>query len=715
MSADDDMREALDIFVTEARDLVQQLEDGFLELEGQPTAAETINTVFRAAHTLKGSSGLFGLRHLVQFTHVVETLLGSVREGDLEVSPGLVSALLPCADHVGAMIEGLAAGRLEPDDTQAADGARLLAALEPYLPDGQARLAAEPATTAGDGAAAEQAWQLSLRFGPDSLRNGMDPLPFLRYLSTIGTVTHAEAIADALPDASEMDPETCYLAFEAELVTAAPKGEIEAVFEFVREDSDIRIVPAAHQIDAYVRVIRAMPENDRVGDVLIGSGAVTETEMAEARRIQQEQTVRSGTQPRPIGEILVEHGIVPGPIVDAALKRQRKTTETRSQDTQTIRIDAGRLDKLIDLVGELVIAQSSHGLRAGAGNEAQSEVMRLVDEVRHSALALRMVPIGTTLRRFERVVRDVCVELGKEVSLVITGGDAEMDKALVERISDPLLHLVRNSLDHGIEPPAERQRRGKPRQGTLRLNAYHHAGSIVIEVGDDGRGLDRDKILGKAVERGVVAAGTSLSDAEIYDLIFEPGFSTADTVSNLSGRGVGMDVVRRNVTALRGSIEVATTRGAETTIRIRLPLTLAIIDGFLVGVGTSSFIVPLDRVTECVELPPGPLGRDCMNLRGEVLPFIRLRQLFGIPGEPARRQNLVIVEQSGQRTGLVVDALLGELQTVIKPLGVLFSQLTCISGSTILGSGEVALILDVAPLVADHSEREQIRHAEPVA
>jgi two-component system chemotaxis sensor kinase CheA len=437
--------------------------------------------------------------------------------------------------------------------------------------------------------------------------------------------------------------------------------------------------------------------------------------MAEALRIQQEQTVRSGTQPRPIGEILVEHGIVPGPIVDAALKRQRKTTETRSQDTQTIRIDAGRLDKLIDLVGELVIAQSSHGLRAGAGNEAQSEVMRLVDEVRHSALALRMVPIGTTLRRFERVVRDVCVELGKEVSLVITGGDAEMDKALVERISDPLLHLVRNSLDHGIEPPAERQRRGKPRQGTLRLNAYHHAGSIVIEVGDDGRGLDRDKILGKAVERGVVAAGTSLSDAEIYDLIFEPGFSTADTVSNLSGRGVGMDVVRRNVTALRGSIEVATTRGAETTIRIRLPLTLAIIDGFLVGVGTSSFIVPLDRVTECVELPPGPLGRDCMNLRGEVLPFIRLRQLFGIPGEPARRQNLVIVEQSGQRTGLVVDALLGELQTVIKPLGVLFSQLTCISGSTILGSGEVALILDVAPLVADHSEREQIRHAEPVA
>jgi two-component system chemotaxis sensor kinase CheA len=331
--------------------------------------------------------------------------------------------------------------------------------------------------------------------------------------------------------------------------------------------------------------------------------------------------------------------------------------------------------------------------------------------VRHSALSLRMVPIGTTLRRFERVVRDVCMELGKEVSLVITGGDAEMDKALVERISDPLLHLVRNSLDHGIEPAGERRKHGKAQQGTLRLNAYHDAGNIVIEVADDGRGLDRDRILAKAVERELVAAGTALTDSEVYNLIFEPGFSTAETVSNLSGRGVGMDVVKRNVTALRGSIEVETARGIGTTIRIRLPLTLAIIDGFLVGVGSSSFIVPLDRVTECVELPPGPLVRDCMNLRGEVLPFIRLRQIFGIPGHAARRQNVVIVEQSGQRTGLVVDSLLGELQTVIKPLGILFSRVKCISGSTILGNGEIALILDVGSLIADHSDREQVRQA----
>ncbi|MBB2946950.1 two-component system chemotaxis sensor kinase CheA [Actinoplanes lutulentus] len=717
MSLDDDMREALDMFVTEARDLVQGLEEGLLELEDQPAGGETVNAVFRAAHTLKGSSGLFGLRHLVEFTHVVETVLGSVREGQLDVTPGLVSALLPCTDHISAMIEGIAEGRLEPDASQLADGTRLLAGLSPYL-DGGAAPAASVATPGAEAAPAEAAWRLGLRFGPDCLRNGMDPLSFLRYLSTIGTVTGVVTDASGLPDAEEMDPESCYLSFDVDLVTAAPKAEIEAVFDFVREDSDIRITPSESQLDAYVRAIRAMPENDRIGDVLVTSGAVTEMEMAEALRVQQERAVREGTQPVPIGEILIEQGIVQRDIVDAALTRQRRTTETRSQDTRTIRIDAARLDKLIDLVGELVIAQSSTGVTPGVSaetsNEAQGEVMRLVDEVRHSALSLRMVPIGTTLRRFERVVRDVSMELGKEVSLTITGGDAEMDKALVERISDPLLHLVRNSLDHGIEPAAERRKHGKTQQGTLRLNAYHDAGNIVIEVADDGCGLDRDRILGKAIERELVAPGTALTDAEVYNLIFEPGFSTAEKVSNLSGRGVGMDVVKRNVTALRGSIEVETTRGIGTTIRIRLPLTLAIIDGFLVGVGPSSFIVPLDRVTECVELPPGPLGRDCMNLRGEVLPFIRLRQLFGIPGEPARRQNVVIVEQSGQRTGLVVDSLLGELQTVIKPLGVLFSRVRCISGSTILGNGEIALILDVGTLIAGHSDREHTRQAVAV-
>jgi len=322
-----------------------------------------------------------------------------------------------------------------------------------------------------------------------------------------------------------------------------------------------------------------------------------------------------------------------------------------------------------------------------------------------------MVQIGTTFRRFERVVRDVSADLGKDVALILTGSDAEVDKALVERIGDPLMHLVRNSLDHGIESPEERAAAGKPARGSLRLNAFHHSGSIVIEVIDDGKGLDRERILAKAVERGLVETGAGLPDQEVFALIFEAGLSTAEKVSNLSGRGVGMDVVRRNVADLRGTIEVESTLGVGTTMRIRLPLTLAIIDGFLVGVGDASFVIPLDRVTECVELPAGPHVRDCIDLRGAVLPFIRLRNLFGVAGEPARRQNLVVVEHAGQRTGLVVDQLMGEFQTVIKPLGALFRDVRGISGSTILGNGEAALILDVAMLVAHHVEAEQLRQA----
>ncbi len=707
---DEDFSDALDTFITEARELLQDFEEGLLGLEDEPSAQDTVNALFRTMHTLKGSAGLFGLHHLVAFTHVVETVLDSVREGELAVSAELVSALLPCGDHVSSMVEGVAAGRLEATPAETVDGDRLLAALQPFLAATSPVADGTADAVAASSGGAHRTWLLTLRFGPDSLRNGMDPLSFLRYLSTMGTLQRVATLTDALPDADLMDPETCYLGFEVEFVSAAAKADIEGVFDFVREDSQISIVPADGHAGDYVKAIEDLPDQDRLGDLLVRSGAATDLEIARALRIQQERNRTGDTLP-PLGEILIETQTVPKPVVDAALGKQRKTADSRSQETQTIRVYANRLDKLIDLVGELVIAQSSVGIHRPdeeGYDEAQGEVMRLVEEVRHSALSLRMVPIGTTLRRFERVVRDVCVDLDKDVDLVITGGEAEMDKALVERIGDPLLHLVRNALDHGVEPRAERERQGKPVRGRLRLNAFHDAGSIVIEVADDGRGLNRDRILGKAVERGMVQPGAVMTDHEVYDLIFEPGFSTVETVSNLSGRGVGMDVVRRNIAELRGTIEVETASGAGTTFRIRLPLTLAIIDGFLVGVGPSSFIVPLDRVTECVELPPNAAERDCMYLRGEVLPFIRLRTIFDIAGAPPRRQNVVVIEQSGQRAGLVVDTLLGQFQTVIKPLGVLFSEARCISGSTILGNGEVALILDVGPLVAENVSREQV-------
>jgi two-component system chemotaxis sensor kinase CheA len=491
----------------------------------------------------------------------------------------------------------------------------------------------------------------------------MDPLSFLRYLSTMGTVTVTSMLLDALPAADAADPESCYVAFEATFVTSAPRVDIEAVFDFVREDSDIVIAPAVSPATD-VPTVAEVPATPAVPDA------------------------------RPGGTVDQPHPSAP---------------DASGRETQTLRVDAARLDRLIDLVGELVIAHAAAGAEDdGDGAERRNDVLRLVEQVRHSALSLRMVPIGGTLRRFERVVRDVSVGLGKDVRLIITGGDAEMDKTLVERIGDPLLHLVRNALDHGLESPEERLRLGKPAQGTIRLNAFHDAGCVVIEVADDGRGLDRDRVLAKAIDRGLVKPGTTMSDQDVYDLIFEPGFSTAEEVSDLSGRGVGMDVVRRNVTELRGSVQLCTTPGAGTTMRIRLPLTLAIIDGFLVSVGSSSYVIPLDRVVECVELPVN-LRSDHMSLRGSVLPLICLRSMFAIAGEPARRRSVVVVEESGQRIGLVVDALLGQLQTVIKPLGEMLSPVTSVSGATILSDGGIALILDVTPLIADHLRHERLR------
>jgi two-component system chemotaxis sensor kinase CheA len=330
--------------------------------------------------------------------------------------------------------------------------------------------------------------------------------------------------------------------------------------------------------------------------------------------------------------------------------------------------------------------------------EATSKLATLVEEVRDSALQLRMVRIGATFNRFQRVVHDVSRDLGKDIRLEIDGEDTELDKTVVEKIGDPLMHLVRNSMDHGIESADVRAARGKPVQGTLKLNAYHDSGAIVISVEDDGGGLKRERILAKAIERGLVDASHHLSDTEVFGLIFEPGFSTAEKVTNLSGRGVGLDVVKRNITALRGTVGISSTEGVGTTVTVRLPLTLAIIDGFLVGVDKTVYAIPLDMIEECVAYSAEP-GHDYTNLRGEVLPFIRIRELFSVPGKPAKGENIVVLKHAGQKAGLVVDTLLGEFQTVIKPLGQMFAQSKCISGSTILGSGDVALILDVPQLV----------------
>jgi two-component system, chemotaxis family, sensor kinase CheA len=691
--------DALTTFVAESRELLQHMEDALLRIEQSPADADTINAIFRAAHTIKGSAGLFGLDEIVAFTHVTESVLDKVRDGTLQIDTELSGLLLGARDHIGTLVECVAAGT-QVDANVLAAGAGLSSRLESFLKGAERADGSEDVTEAGT-----DNWHISLRFSSDVLRNGLDPLSFLRYLGTLGRVVRIVTLTSAVPSLEDMDPEACYLGFEISFCSDADKTAIEAVFDFVREDSQVRILPPRGKLTEYLQLIRDMPGEDmRLGEILVQCGTLTTTELARALEMQQQA---DGSPVRPIGEVLVSQQMVSPAVVDAALEKQRKSKEAKGCDT-LIRVDAERLDSLINLIGELIIAGAGVNLIARCtGNasllEASSTMARLVEDVRASALNLRMVQIGSTFHRFQRVVHDVSKELGKDIELVVSGAETELDKTVIEKIGDPLLHLVRNAIDHGIESEEERIARGKPARGTLQLNAYHDSGSIVIEVSDDGGGLQRDKILAKAVARGMVDADNQLSDQEICNLIFEPGFSTADQISNLSGRGVGMDVVRRNIVALRGSIDLHSIEGEGTTMRIRLPLTLAIIDGFLVGVGKASFVIPLDLVVECIELSAedrrAAADRHYISLRGQVLPYLNLRESFGVEGAPGRRENLVVVQYGGARIGLVVDNLMGEIQTVIKPLGQMFSHVNGIGGSTILGTGEVALILDVPALL----------------
>jgi len=705
---------ALQTFIAESRELLADMENALLNLAHTSDLAEAVNAIFRAAHTIKGSAGLFGLDHLVAFTHVVESVLDEVRDGKIAIADELVVLLLSCCDHLGELIERIDAGQLEADEATEAAGAPLLVQLKRHLAAPAQPLAvalspervAEVERIAREGGDAGDLWHISLRFGPEVLRNGMDPLSFIRYLGQLGRIAGIATLPDALlelPSPEAMDPEACYLGFEIAFASDADKATIEGVFEFVRDDCQVRILPPQSRIGEYLALIEELPERaTRLGEILVRCGSITQHELDEALAAQQVQVETK------IGALLVENQAVQPAVVEAALAKQKQiglAQEGRSQESRSIRVDAERLDRLINLVGELIIAGASANLLSRATHSAEliectSRMSGLVQEVRDSALQLRMVKIGATFSRFQRVVHDVSREIGKDIGLSVSGEDAELDKTVVEKIGDPLMHLVRNAIDHGIEPAELRLARGKPARGTVSLNAFHDSGSIVIEVSDDGGGLKRERILAKAVERGLVEAGAPLTDGEVFELIFEPGFSTAEQVTNLSGRGVGMDVVKRNITALRGSVSIASTEGVGTTVSVRLPLTLAIIDGFLVGVGGSVFVVPLDMIEECVEFTAAP-DQDWADLRGQVLPLVRLRRFFDIDRTPAsRRASVVVIRHEGRRTGLVVDTLMGEFQTVIKPLSKVFGQVKCISGSTILGSGEVALILDVGALVA---------------
>lgn len=729
------MDEITSVFVTESREQLAALEAALLQLEDNPDDSDILNAIFRSAHTIKGGAGVIECNYIVGFTHVVENVLDKLRNHEIKSDADLIALLLACGDHMGNLLSVLESGAPSPDEELAAEGDALLKRLQHDEAGASAPRAGPPAAVApliessGGSVVETDCWHISLRFGPDVLRHGMDPLNFLRYLGEIGRIERLETLGDALPEADQMDPESCYLGFEISFSSNADKAAIERVFDFVRDECSLQILPPHSRLSDYLSLINGLPEdNMRLGEILVKVGVLTQAELEDGLKAQHapaedaaaaEATEEAATM-TPIGEILIEQKVVQPELVDAAVAKQKQVTEKKAAEARLIRIQADKLDRLIDLVGELVIAGASVSLLAGRSGmgelvEATSLTSRLVESIRDAALQLRMVQIGETFNRFNRVVRDTSREMGKEVELLITGGETELDKSMVEKIGDPLMHLVRNSMDHGLELPAVREANGKPARGRLELNAFHDSGSIVIEVADDGAGLNRDRIHAKAIERGLVQPGQALSDAEVYNLIFEPGFSTAEKITNISGRGVGMDVVRRNIQGLRGSVEVSSEPGKGSRFAIRLPLTLAIIDGFLVGVGEAAYVIPLDSVVECVELASEGAARDYVNLRGEVLPLVRLRQLFAIAGEAPARQNVVVVHYAGTKSGIVVDQLMGEFQTVIKPLGSIFRNIRGIGGSTILGSGEVALILDVQALVQRCANSEEQRAAHIAA
>ncbi|QTH12271.1 chemotaxis protein CheA [Pseudomonas corrugata] len=676
--------QAQQTFIVEAREQLQAMEESLLQLENDPGDDDAIGAIFRAAHTIKGSAGLFGLEPIVSFTHIVEDVLDRLRNGSVEVDTGLIAVLLKSSDHMLELINVVAnqGGTLTPPALKRE--MELCQVLQEYQapPPGDAPA---PATeTTAQEPSGTRLWHISLRFGQDVFRNGMDPLSFLRYLQTLGEIIHLDTLTEALPGVEAFDAESCYLGFDIDFSSAASHGAINEVFDFVREDCLIEIVAVDERVNTGL-VATAQEPNDE-STALVTTGDLLPDQRKAART--------SGQLPA---------------------DRPSASSENKAKDGAYVRVNADKLDELINLVGELVIASAGTSLLArnchdDSLQEATSTVSGLVEEILDGALRLRMIPIGETFNRFRRVVRDVSQELGKDIDLIISGAETELDKTVVEKIGDPLMHLLRNAMDHGIETAQARLAAGKPAKGHLHLNAYHDSGSIVLEIADDGAGLNRDRILEKAQERGLVAPGASPTDQEIYNLIFEPGFSTAQAVTSLSGRGVGMDVVKRNITLLRGTVDLDSQPGRGTVVRIRLPLTLAIINGFLVGIDQSTYVIPLDMVQECIELSEddGTASREqgYLDLRGEVLPLVYLRDHFNHEGRASRRQNVVVVRYAELKAGLVVDDLLGEFQTVIKPLGKLFGALRGISGSTILGSGAVALILDVPALLTQIAQIE---------
>jgi two-component system chemotaxis sensor kinase CheA len=699
----DQHREA---FKEEALELLGELETSLLELEEAPEDAELISRVFRAMHTIKGSGAMFGFTRISEFTHEIETVFDHVRSGKVRITKDLVDLTLKARDQILLLLDAAD----DAADSAEGTGKEIISAYRNLAKVSETSEQHDHAKS-GDAAPGKSSSSGSttyrIRFRPsrEIFLTGTNPSNLLFELQQLGSCK-AVAHLDEIPAINEIDPEKCYVFWDILLTTDRGMDSIKDVFIFVQEDSQIEISVIEEQGGPGDN-----PSYKKLGEIMVERGDLS----ADAMRDILSQQKR-------FGEILLEQGLVNPSQIQSALVEQEHVREVlqkrQNADTaSSVRVPSEKLDKLVDLVGELVTVQAHLSQISATRMDQQmttiaEEVEHLTNELRDTALNIRMMPIGATFSKFKRLVRDLSAELGKEIEMVTEGAETELDKTVIERLNDPLVHLLRNSIDHGIEQPEIRREKGKPAQGTLLLTAVHSGDSVLVTIQDDGAGLNREAILNKAIEKGLLPAGADPPDKEVFSLIFAPGFSTAKKVTGVSGRGVGMDVVKRAIDSLRGSIDMTSKVGLGTTITIKLPLTLAIIESLLVKIAGEGFVLPLSLVEECVELTREEVartnGQHLVNIRGAIIPYIPLRERFALRGEPPEIEQIVITNLGGNRIGFVVDAVVGEHQTVIKTLGRAYRNVRGISGATILGDGSVALILDIPQLVQE-AELEETR------
>ncbi|MBF0624194.1 MAG: chemotaxis protein CheA [Magnetococcales bacterium] len=690
-------------FTEEAYELLSELEDSLLELEESPEDQELIGRVFRAMHTIKGSGAMFGFDDVAEFTHNVETVFDLARNGTIPITKDLIDLTLGARDQIRAMLDAAAGGNA----ADGANAARIIAGLRALTPGADGSPPAAAKSAAGKPAEKEDAGPhtFRIRFKPhgDIFANGTNPILLLDELRELGDVRLIPFLDDLPHSLAEIDPERCYVSWEIFLTTEQGENAIQDVFIFVEDECDLNV----RMVDRSEALAEDGPDK-RLGDILVERGDVDPEVLEEVMQPLGERLVRSG---------LVNKGKVEAALTEQQIIKEKRESKKQQAAAQSVKVPSDKLDHLVDLVGELVTVQARLNQTSATLNDHDlqliaEEVERLTGELRDNTMSIRMLAIGSTFNKFKRLVRDLSKELGKQIEMTTAGAETELDKTVIDQLNDPLIHIIRNSIDHGIEPPDGRSAAGKPSVGRIHLSAEHSGANVLIKVTDDGRGLDAEKLKRKAIEKGQLAPDAELTDKEAFQLIFGAGFSTAEKITNVSGRGVGMDVVRKSIDALRGAIDVQSELGQGTTITLKLPLTLAIIEGLLVKIQSEFFVLPLAAVEECVELTREDVsathGRHVINVRGSIVPYIRIRDRFEVEGDPPEVEQIVIAEVDEKRVGFVVDDVIGQHQTVIKGLGKTFQNSEEFSGATILGDGTVALILDLQKMVRFVEDQEHV-------